>query len=105
MATGDVEHGATVFKKCSACHDADKQQNKMGPNLVGIICRRAASVPDYSYSEAMRTAGANGTVWTDETIGKYLASPKQFVPGNKMTFTGLKDLKDIEDLLAYLKSH
>lgn len=105
LATGDVNHGAEVFKKCSACHNADQPQNKIGPNLVGIVGRKAASAEGYNYSEAMKKAGADGTVWTDENIAQYLAAPKKFVPGNKMSFTGLKDQQDIDDLLAYLKSH
>lgn len=105
-AEGDAVHGIDVFKKCSACHNADKPENKIGPNLVGIIGRRAGSMASYeAYSDAMKKAGSDGLVWDKETLAKYLAAPKTLVPGNKMTFTGLKSQQDIDDVISYLKTH
>lgn len=105
-AAGDAVHGAEVFKKCSACHNAEKPENKIGPNLVEIIGRRAGTMASYeTYSDAMKKAGADGLVWDEQTLAKYLAAPKALVPKNRMPFTGLKSQQDIDDVISYLKAH
>ncbi len=101
---GDPVAGKKVFKKCKACHFADKEKNKVGPYLKGVVGRKAASVEGFKYSEGMKAKGAEGLVWTEENLKTYLAAPKKFVPGNKMAFAGLKKEKDILDVIAYLKS-
>lgn len=103
LATGDAIKGAEVFKKCSACH-ALEPVNKIGPSLGGVIGRPAAHVEGYKYSDAMLKAGQGGLVWSEDNLTQYLAAPKAFIAGNKMTFTGLKNPQDIADLLEYLKS-
>ncbi len=104
-AEGSAEKGADVFKKCSACHEALQPKNKIGPNLVGIIGRKAGTVADYTkYSDAMKKAGEGGLVWDKTSLSAYLAAPKTFLPGNRMSFTGLKDPQAIEDVIAYLQS-
>jgi cytochrome c len=99
-ADGDAAKGAKVFNKCKACHTADKETNKVGPHLVGLFGRTAGSVEGYKYSDAMR---ASGIVWSAETLSIYLKTPKDMVPGTKMTFAGLKKDDDIENLIAYLE--
>lgn len=101
MAAGDADAGAKVFRKCKACHVADKEQNRVGPHLVGIVGRHSGSVEGFSYSDAM--AGA-GLTWDEATLSQYLADPKAFVPGNKMAFPGLKKEADIANVIAYLSS-
>lgn len=104
-AAGDAVAGQAVFKKCTACHAADKPQNKVGPHLVAIIGRPGASVGDYGkYSDVMKNAGSGGLVWDEATLATYLAAPKAFMPGTKMAFAGLKKPEDIDDLLAYFRS-
>ncbi len=103
-AAGDPAAGKKVFNKCKACHFADKEKNKVGPYLKGVMGRKAAAVESFKYSEAMKAKGAEGLVWTEENLKAYLAAPKKFVPGNKMAFAGLKKDKDIADVIAYLKS-
>ena len=71
----------------------------LGPSLHGVIGRKAGSVPGYAYSPAMKNANVT---WTDDTLSKYLADPKAFVPGDKMVFVGIKDPSKLGDLLAYL---
>lgn len=100
----DAEAGAAVFRKCVACHNADKPANKLGPHLQGVVGRTAGSLEGYSYSQAMRDAGAAGLVWDEASLGEYLAAPKAKVPGTKMVFPGLKDADDLENVIAYLKS-
>ena len=100
---GDAAAGQKVFNKCRACHVADKETNRVGPHLVGIIGRKAASVDGFKYSDGMKGAGEKGLVWTEETIAQYMKDPKDFVPGNRMAFVGLKKDEEIQDLIAFLK--
>ncbi len=105
-ADGSAEAGAAVFKKCSACHNAEKPVNRVGPHLVSIIGRPAAAVADYTgYSPAMKEAAENGLVWDEATLSTYLAGPKAMIPKTRMAFSGLKNEQDIADVIAYLKAH
>jgi cytochrome c len=102
---GNAEEGAEVFKKCRACHDVGPQaKNKVGPVLTGIIGRKAGSVEGFPYSDANKTAGAGGLVWTEEVLFKYLENPLAFMKGTKMAFAGLSDPQDRKDVIAYLKT-
>ena len=71
----------------------------MGPNLYGVVGAEKGKGRDYSFSSAMASKG--GT-WTDEDLNIYLYSPRDFVPGTKMSFAGVKDDKDRANLIAYL---
>ncbi|HEV7309495.1 cytochrome c family protein [Ensifer sp.] len=103
-AGGDATAGAQVFRKCAACHTASEPVNRVGPSLLGVVGRPAASVADYSYSDAMKAFGAAGHVWDEATLAEYLLSPKAMVGATKMTFAGLKKPQDIADVIAYLKA-
>ena len=101
----DLKKGAKVFKKCKACHVIDKEKNKVGPHLVGLIGRKAASVEGYKYSKAMKAIGEEGLEWTEEVLLEYLVKPKEYVKGTKMAFGGLKKEKQRINLVAYLKEN
>ena len=102
---GNPQDGAEVFKKCRACHDVGPDaKNKVGPLLNGIIDRRAGTIEGFSYSEANKSAGAKGLMWTEATLFSYLENPLAFMPGTKMVFAGLKDAQDRKDVIAYLKT-
>lgn len=97
----DAVAGATVFKKCAACHTIGENAfNKVGPELNGLIGRAAASVAGFNYSPAMK---ASGLTWDEATLMTFLASPRGTVPGTKMTFAGLKSETDLANVIAYLK--
>lgn len=98
---GDAASGEKVFKRCKACHYADKEKNKTGPHLVNVIDRKAGSIEGYKYSKAM---AASGLVWDEATLTAYLKAPKKFLKGTKMAFAGLKKDDDIKNLIAYLKT-
>jgi len=95
--------GKKVFKKCKACHSANKGgANKIGPNLFGVVGRAAASAPGYTkYSKAMK---ASGVTWTEENLDKFLKRPKKFIKKTKMGFSGLKKDEDRAAVIEFLKS-
>ena len=104
QAGGDPEAGKKVFNKCKACHFADKKKHKVGPYLIGVVGRKAGSVPGFRYSPAMKKKGEEGLVWTEENLDKYLENPRKFIPGNRMAFFGLKKPEDRANVIAYLKT-
>jgi cytochrome c len=102
FADGDTAKGEKIFLKCKTCHDVEKGVNKVGPSLKGIVGRKAASVADYKYSEAVMAKAAEGVVWDEATLAAYLPDPKAFVPKTKMVFAGLKNPEEIADLISFL---
>ena len=93
--------GADVFRRCTACHQVGlSAQNGVGPVLNGSVGRHAGTHPGYTYSAAMRKSGL---VWDEQTLARYLRAPREVVPGTKMAFPGLKDGRDIADVISYLK--
>jgi len=100
-ADGDAAAGEKVFNKCKACHTLEAGKNRVGPSLAGVIGRTAGGAEGFKYSDAM---AGSGVVWSEETLDQYLANPKEFIPGNKMSFPGLKKEDDRENVIAYLKS-
>jgi cytochrome c len=91
-----------VAKKCAACHNfEDGAPNKIGPNLWGVVGRDIAALPDFSYSSALSEKEGD---WSYEALSEFVASPKGWAPGTKMTFAGLKKPQDRADLILYLRS-
>ncbi len=101
LAEGDPDRGKKIFRKCKACHVADKEKNRIGPHLMGVFGRTSGSVDGFKYSKAMIAAEV---VWSEETLDVYLTKPKKFIKGTRMAFPGLKKEKDRQDLIAYLKA-
>jgi cytochrome c len=98
----DKEAGKKVFAKCTACHSIGPgAKNKVGPELNGLMGRKAGSVEGFTYSEAMKSSGIT---WDDTAFHEYIADPKKKVPGNKMLFPGIKDEVERDDLAAYIES-
>ena len=99
----DAEAGQRVFNQCRACHTIDKGgRNGVGPNLWGIVGRKAASIEGFRYSSSMRTVAEGGHVWTIENLTAYITNPKSVVPQGSMAFAGLRNEQQLKDLLAYL---
>jgi cytochrome c len=99
-ADGDAIAGKAVFQRtCQNCHAVEIGVNKIGPSVWNVVGRQPASVPDYAYSEGMRT---NKTPWGPSSLDAYLADPRGDVHGVKMFFKGLADTKDRADVIAYL---
>jgi cytochrome c len=96
-AAADAEHGKEIFQVCAACHT--EEPDSVGPSLKGIVGRRSAALEDFRYSNAMRRANL---IWDEANLRDYLANPQTMLRGNRMAFAGLENLKDIDDLIAYL---
>ena len=104
LAQADAENGKEVFKGCRARHQVGGgAKNGIGPMLNGIIGRKAGTVSGFNYSDVNKQAGEKGLVWSEEKMLEYLKDPAAFMPGNKMTFAGVRDEADRRDLIAYLK--
>lgn len=100
-----VAEGETVFRKCSACHQVGEGAvNRVGPHLNDVFGRAAGGLDDFRYSNVMADAGASGMVWTDETMAEFLADPRGYMRGTKMSFAGLRAEAEIAAVNAYLKS-
>lgn len=101
---GDASAGSDVFKtECSECHSIKEGRNKKGPSLFGVVGRKAATISDYQYSDALRAK--TDWVWTPEKLHSYLSQPaKQADPGTKMKYDGLSDAKQLDDLISYLST-
>jgi nitrite reductase (NO-forming) len=97
--SGDAARGRAVFRKCQACHSLTEGKNGVGPSLAGIVGKKAASVPNYNYSQAMRDSHLT---WDAATLDSYLLDPQKKVPGNKMPFPGLKTDNERSALIAFL---
>src|SRR5215471_116508 len=101
-AEGDSARGERLFnQQCKACHTLEQGGAELaGPNLHALFGRKAGTGGSYKHSEAM---AKSGIVWDDKTLAEYLKDPKGKVPGTKMTFIGLKQDQQQEDMIAFLR--
>jgi cytochrome c len=95
--------GAATYKTyCAACHSVDKPpRNGVGPTLLGVMGRKAGTLPGYNFSGPMK---AYGQVWTAANMEAFVLAPSKVIPGTKMTFFGVKDPAKRASLIAYLKA-
>jgi cytochrome c len=102
LASAEEAAGEKVAKKCAACHTFDQGgANKVGPNLWSVLDRPIASVEDFKYSDAL--TGMASDAWSYESLDAFLEKPKDFAPGTKMTFAGLKKMEDRANLIVYMR--
>lgn len=102
LAAADPAAGGKALRKCTACHSLDKGgKNKIGPNLWDLIDRPIASVAGYAYSPAL--TGKSSETWTYENLDAFLAKPKDWAPGTKMSFAGIKKPRQRADLIVHLR--
>ena len=96
----DVAAGEKVFNQCKQCHQIGPgATNFYGPSLNGLIDRPAGTAPGYNYSEANKHSGK---VWDVPTLTSYLKQPQHDVPATYMTFKGLTNQADIDNVIAYI---
>jgi len=94
-----AQDGARIFNQCKACHSLDAGVNRVGPSLAGVGNREAGGVEGFRYSDAII---ASGIVWTEETLGGYLADPRGYIPGNRMAFRGIRDEDQRAAVIEYI---
>lgn len=100
-AAQDAAAGERSFNKCRACHQVgESARNMVGPELNGLIGRHSGAVEGYSYSAANKNSGLT---WDEATFAEYIKDPRARIPGTKMIFVGIKNEKEIKDLIAFLK--
>jgi len=100
-AEGNPARGQRLFGACAACHSLQPDSNMTGPSLANVWNRKAGSLPSFNrYSDALKSANI---VWNDKTLDEWIKDPQNIVPGNQMTFAGIKDVQPRADLLAFLK--
>ncbi len=99
---GDAARGKVVFGQCSGCHTTvANTADSMGPNLFGVVGRKAGSKSGYPYSDAMKSAGFS---WSHDKLKAYVMKPEAVVPGSNMFFTGITNPTQAEDVVAYLET-
>ncbi len=102
FAAGDPKRGAQVFQACLGCHSVKPGEQLTGPSLASVWNRKAGTVEGFQrYSDALKLVDV---VWNEATLDRWLANPEQFVAGNNMTFPGVRESKDRQDVIAYLRA-
>ena len=97
----DAGEGERLFRqRCASCHTLQPGQNRTGPQLAGVMGRRAGSVEGARYSNGMQ--GSN-IVWDEQSLDGFLANPRQVVPGTSMGVS-LPDKDQRQAVIAYLKT-
>jgi cytochrome c len=98
-AVADAASGERLWRQCSACHKLEAGANGVGPYLLGVVNRDKHTAAGYDYSSALlETTGA----WTPENISSFIESPRNYAPGTKMAYNGMRDVEDRANLIAYL---
>lgn len=98
--SADLGRGRNLFRRCQSCHTlSDGARHMVGPNLYGLFGRDVGTAEGFRYSPAVQ---AEDFVWTPAELDQWLANPRAFLPGNRMSFAGLRNEDDRRDLIAYL---
>ena len=98
---GNAANGERMYRVCAACHSLEPDRNMTGPSLADLWGRKSGGLPSFPrYSPALKSAGI---IWNDDTLTEWIKDPQHFIPGNTMTFAGIKEPRQRADLLAYLK--
>ena len=96
----DAKAGQGVFTRCMACHtDKKGAPNGVGPDLFGVVGRKAGTIADFTFSPALKNSNI---VWTNQKLDAWIENPMKMVPGTRMAFAGISDPKQRADLIAYL---
>jgi len=100
-AAADASAGERLWRQCSACHAIAEERNGTGPHLVNIVGRAKAAVDGFAYSDVL--AGMESD-WTPENISAFIENPREYAPGTKMSYNGMRDIEDRANLIAWLEN-
>jgi cytochrome c len=101
-AQAQVDAGRRLFARCTNCHEVGAgARNGFGPQLNGIVGRKAGSAPAYAYSPALKQAGF---VWNEQKLVAFIRNSEKVVPGNKMRFLSFMSEKQASEIVAYLRT-
>jgi cytochrome c len=95
----DADHGKVLFETCVACHS--DRADALGPSLKGVFGRPSASLDGFRYSNPMKRANL---LWDEDNLRGYIRDPQAKVKGNRMPYGGMSDPRDVDDVIAYLKT-
>ena len=103
QAAGNATAGATAFIRCRVCHTVERgEPNRVGPNLFGVVGRKAATVAGFNYSDPMKNSNIT---WDDAALNRYIQDPPGTIPGNKMQLAkGAINAAGAADIIAFLKT-
>ncbi|WP_448188393.1 c-type cytochrome [Azospirillum sp. sgz301742] len=99
--TAEEVAGRQVFNHCAACHALDPSKNAFGPSLIGVVGRKAGTLPRFEYSDAMRKSGIT---WTEANLRRWIADNEKVLPGTRMRHVSIKDRAEQDYLIAFIKS-
>ena len=100
-AAGDAKKGEKVFRKCKACHTANKGgHGRVGPNLYGVVGRKAGT----SNFKRYKALKGSDVVWTEANLDKWLTNPKKFIGKRTPMTLKLRKASQRADVIAYLKT-
>ncbi len=99
-ASADYDRGRRVYYQCQSCHSVEEGGAAvLGPNLYGLFSRKVGGLDSFEYSDALEEADFD---WTPEKLDEWLASPRSFLPGNRMSFAGVQRPDDRTAVIAYV---
>ncbi len=102
FSVADAAKGEQVFKKCAACHNAEPGgANAIGPGLYGVMGKPLAAHPGFAFTDALKGVGGS---WGWDNMSAWLANPKKYAPGTKMSFPGLSNPEDRANVIAFLNA-
>jgi cytochrome c2 len=99
-ADGDAQRGEKVYEECRACHATERGVEGLGPDLHGVLGRRAGALENFRYSPAIKRSGIT---WTAQTLEGFIADPQKVVPANRMPYSGMPEARDRADLILYMQ--
>jgi cytochrome c len=101
-AAGDAAKGKSAFvRQCAICHTVEEGgADRFGPNLFGVLHRKAGTVAGFSYSRAFKATATWD--WNQDLVAGWIGAPGVMVPGTAMgVFQGVAQ-SDRDDIVAYL---
>lgn len=99
--TAAADAKPAAFAQCAACHAVEPGKHGVGPSLAGVFGTKAGDIPGYTFSEAMKNSGLT---WDEATLDEYLTAPMKKIPGTKMTYAGMSNPAQRQEIIAYLKT-